>query len=295
MLTGIIIGFAAAVFQSLSYLCSKYFVKKSGAGSWQLIAVSHIYMAIFSIILLIFYWDDNILQYSRYLKPLLFCALFYFTGQLGLFMALKYTEASRVSPLLGLKLIILTVISVVFMDKAYTPLQYVSVVICFVAAVMLNYSGEKIAVKALLWIVVTCSGYSISDINIGYLVDSLSFTDRFGSVILAASLCYALCGVFALVFLAVRPVRSLKIYKAALPFSVFWFSAMLAIFACISILGVVYANIIQSTRGIVSIILGIVIASKGYDFLEIKIGRDVFVKRLIAGVLMFSAIVLFSL
>ncbi|MHC4870332.1 MAG: EamA family transporter [Planctomycetota bacterium] len=295
MITGISLGLLSATFLSLSYLFSRVFVKKSGSGSTALLAISHIYMAVFSLILLPFFFPDNIIDFSIYGYSLIGASFFYFAGQFGLFMSLKYVEASRVSPLLGLKILILTVISVTVMGKNYSVNQYLAVLISFSAAVLLNYSGIKLTLKAFLWVIFTCIGYSLSDINITSLVGHFKYLGFTNSVIVSVCLCYIICGAGGIILLALKPVKEFNTFKMAIPFSLLWFVAMLCLFATFGALGVVFGNIIQATRGIISIIIGVIVAGKGYHFLEMSVGKKVFIARLIAGLLMFSAIVLFSL
>src|SRR3989339_1483718 len=109
MLVGIFFGFLAGLFQSISYLCSKLFIKRHKNDIGTLLALSHIIMGIISVPLVFYLKPDDIPSFTTYQWALFGTAGFYLLGQIFLFIALTRTEASRVSPLLGMKIIILAI------------------------------------------------------------------------------------------------------------------------------------------------------------------------------------------
>lgn len=50
-------------------------------------------------------------------------------------------------------------------------------------------------------------------------------------------------------------------------------AAMFFLFGCFGTIGVVYGNILQSLRGVISILVGFLIARMGFVSLEEKVGR----------------------
>jgi hypothetical protein len=56
---------------------------------------------------------------------------------------------------------------------------------------------------------------------------------------------------------------------------------------------VVFGNIVQSSRGVISIVMGSVVSNLGFVHIETNTGQRIFLLRLSAGLLMFGAIVLF--
>jgi hypothetical protein len=116
----------------------------------------------------------------------------------------------------------------------------------------------------------------------------------FQGVVFSTALCYFLSGIGGLIFLLVRPHNvSRDAWLYSLPFAFSWLIAMFFLFSCFALIGVVFGNILQSTRGVMSIGLGYFIAHIGFDRLEIKITRQVLVKRILAAFLMTFSIVLF--
>jgi uncharacterized membrane protein YadS len=80
----------------------------------------------------------------------------------------------------------------------------------------------------------------------------------------------------------------------AIPFSVAWFISVAALYTCFALAGAVFGNILQSTRGVMSIGLAAVIAKLGHLHLESLTPRSVMVRRIVAAVLMTIAIGLYS-
>jgi drug/metabolite transporter (DMT)-like permease len=293
VVTGILLGFGAAIAQSLSYVFSRIFSDKYPRSTLILLSLSHCIMGIFSVIPFILLCPATLPKFSEYAPSLFACALFYLAGQACLFLALTRTDASRVSPLLGLKLLFLTGISVAFLQQHFLPTQWAAVFICVIAAVMLNWSGGRIAWQSLALIIFACLVYSISDLNIKLLVGHFLKLGLFKSSVLSVCLCYMVCGLAGMIMLVFLP-RTLKSqWINAVPFAIAWLCAMFFLFACFASIGVVFGNIVQSTRGVISIVLGSFIAGVGLEHLEKKITTKVLLRRIFAAVLMVLSIALF--
>lgn len=295
MIIGILLGFGAALAQSCSYLFSRRFVAKHSSGTLSLLVLSHVIMGALSAVILPFVWPDSLPPVGNFAPTLLAAAGFYFMAQGGLFMALRSSDASRVSPLLGLKLVMLPIICVSFLGRSYTPMQWLAVVLAVFAAWCLNRSGGKLSWRSVGWILFTCLGYSLSDLNIKSLVGHFDELGLIQASLVSAFLCYVFCGLCCLPGLLWVKNQNRDMWKMAFPFAVAWLIAMLCLFGCFGSIGVVFGNIVQSTRGLISIILGALIAKAGYHHLETKLPGSVLVRRLAAAMLMLVAIALFSL
>lgn len=296
MVLGITFGFAAATSNSLAYLFSRAFLKKHQQSYLHLLTVSHLLMGAVSVILAGFLWPDNMLAFRTYGPSLLCTALFYFGAQGCLFLALKRTEASRLSPMLGSKIILLAMISVVFLGQTFTFFQWTAIGFSFLAAVLLTSAGSRIPAIAILWISMTCLGYCLSDINIVKLV--AHFETEMGLIpasVFSAALCYIVCGTVSIILFFIIGGTTITMWKDAIPFSILWYTAMLFLFGCFGSLGAIHGNIIQSTRGIISVILAAFVSLIGFHELEQKVTRKVFVKRICAAALMTAAVAIFHL
>jgi len=84
------------------------------------------------------------------------------------------------------------------------------------------------------------------------------------------------------------------VWKKVSPFAFFWLLAILFLFTCFADLGTVNGNIIQSTRGLLAIGLGAMLAKAGYTELEERVDAAVMARRVLAGVLMVLAIVCYN-
>ena len=59
-------------------------------------------------------------------------------------------------------------------------------------------------------------------------------------------------------------------------------------------IGVVFGNIIQASRGIISVALGAVLLHYGFDRLEPRVGRKAWIRRFLMAVVMVAAMCLYT-
>lgn len=294
MSVGILLGLLAALFQSISYLCTRLFTERHKNDIGTLLALSHIIMGVISAILVCFLLPRRMPALSSYLSSLLVCTGFYLLGQIFLFWALIKSEPSRVSPLLGMKIIILALISFVFLHQHLSLAQWIAVLLCSFSVFLLSNSGGKLHRASLILIILACLSYCISDIHIKALVEHFKHLGVFHGAVFSTALCYVLAGAGGVIFLFVGPHKmSRDTWLYSLPFAFSWLIAMFFLFSCFALIGVVFGNICQSARGVLSIVLGYVIAHLGFHGLETKITRSVLVKRILAAFLMTISITLF--
>ncbi|MHC5155620.1 MAG: EamA family transporter [Planctomycetota bacterium] len=291
---GIGCGLGAAFFQSLSYVCIRRFNKRHDDNIVALLAISHIIMGIISIPMAAILWPNSMPAAGVYLPALLGVAGFYLCGQFFLSVAIVHSEPSRVSPLLGLKVFIVTLISAIFLGLRFGPGQWLAVILTTAAVLMLSYSGKRIQGRFILLGLAACVSYCLSDLLVKVLVDHFEFMGILRGAMMATALSYILCGVVGVAVVMIYPRHSTRdTWLYALPFAASWFIAMIFLFSCFGLIGVVFGSILQSARGILSIVLGFVIAHLGFEALEPKPTKRIVVLRIIAAVLMTAAVVLF--
>lgn len=293
MISGILFGLGAATSQSLSYLFSRSFLSKHGS-SLELMIIAHMIMALYSIVTLLFIPSWDIPPVSKFALPMLLCSLSYVLGQFAFFMAIKHAEASRISPLLGLKIIVIAILSVSFFSGDLSIVQWLAVSLCLCGALLSNWSGGSMPLPGILWLLFACLGYSLSDIYIRFTVDALGRQHLIVSSITATALVYIFCGLLALPFLLFVSKGTIKKVKPAFPFATAWYGAMLLLFCCFATIGPVYGNIVQATRGIISILIGTILAHIGYAHLETKVSTSTLIRRIIAALMIMGAIIIFS-
>jgi len=295
VLTGVILGFAAAFFQALSYLSSRLFVARLQRSVGALLILSHVLMGLVSVLCLPLVLPQPLPAWRIFLGPLAACSLFYVAGQTALFLALKHSDASRVSPLLGIKLVVLAVITSIWMHQRYSASQWAAVFLAVAAAWLLNRSGGALRWQSIAWVLAACLGYSLSDLNIRRLVACFAELGLFRASLLSTLLCYAFLGVGCLPFLPLLRKQPRQAWLQAAPFAGAWLIAMLCLFACFGSIGVVFGNIVQSTRGLISIALGAAIAGAGLHDIEAHVDAAVQRRRILAALMMLAAIALFHL
>lgn len=296
VLPGILIGVCAACCFSVSYLGSRVFYEKAARDSLHLLAFAYIEMGLFATCLLPFIWSPK--MFSRTIGlPLAGTVFFGMFGQLVFFLTLKYANPSQVTPLMALKILILAFGSVVLLHKHLSPLQWGSVVICFGAALVLNFSGKAIPLRALVGILVVCGVYALADISATVLIQRLEALNVARPALLATCLTYVGSGVVGLL-LGIQVGKNLgqiRFWTSALYFSMPFFLADICIFTTFGLVGPVFGNILLSTRGIISILLAKVVARKNLAYLEPPVTTIVTIRRLLAASLFTLAIALYVL
>jgi hypothetical protein len=146
-----------------------------------------------------------------------------------------------------------------------------------------------------------CLSFAISDIFIIRLIDGLQAGAMTSSVAisrlhaggLAMALTYGLCGLlFVPLVVALRPYTRTD-WVAAAQYASAWLLSMVGLYCCFGLVGVVFGNILQSTRGVMSVALGAALAHLGWHELEQRVDRATLLRRLAAARLMTAAIALY--
>lgn len=292
---GIILGLIAATTQSMSYIFARKFSAGRTSSQPRLLVASHIVMGVAGLIALPFVWPTGIDWSWAWGRPVILCTVFYLVGQGMMFVALHSAEASKISPLLALKVVMLAFLTWGMMGTVLNFLQWVGVALCLCGTFMLNWGGGGIARRAIVAILLACLFYSLSDMNITIMVRCLEGRlTRWNAVFFGVCASYILCGLICapLIFFVKNFQRG--DFRDSFGFAFFWLTAMVFLFATFSITGTVFGNILQSTRGIISIILGAIIAAMGHHHIEGHTTRAVFIRRLIAGVIMTAAVIAYA-
>ena len=304
---GVAAGLAAALASAVSYLVSRHHGNRGGGGSLRLLVQAHVVMGLASLPLCWWLAPAAWPADRRWLLPLAGSVLTYLGGQAGVFATLKQMPASRIAPLLGLKLVILAVLVSLQPGAGLTPLQWLAVGMSVTAAVILQRGGRgtaAITVRPLAMLLATCLSFAVSDLCIVGLIDGLgSSQDASGTAIsrlhaggLAMAVTYALCGGLAGLVLAcvpaVRP-RDGSDRNAALQYAAAWLGGMVALYVCFGLVGAVLGNVLQSTRGVTAIVIGAALARAGWHDLEERVDRATMLRRVAAACLMVVAIAVY--
>ena len=296
---GIICGIFNGVCVSLSYLFARSYQLSRPNGLARLMVISHLLQGLLSAVLLVLLWRDDVPPLADYIVPLAAMTGLYLVGHVGLFFAIHHADASRIAPLMGFKVVVLAAIAVGFAGQYLLARQWLAVFLTVAGVLILNYVGGRMPWRALVGVLVACVGYSVSDIYIQRTIAALAplplpwaaafagFMSYVGSAVIAAAL---------LPWLGPRAWREggLSDWRDAVPYAAAWYLGMLVYFLCVALTGVVFANILQSTRAIWAVVLGALVVRWGWNHLEQHTTRGVFVRRIAAAVMIVAAIALYS-
>ena len=300
---GVATGLVAALASAISYLVSRHHGNRAGGGSLRLLVVAHAVMGLMSLPLLWWLVPAAWPSSPGWLWPLAGSVLCYLTGQAAVFAALKRVPASRLAPLLGLKLVMLAGIVSLLPGGAVDARQWLAVALSVLAAGLLQRGGA-VPPAALGIVLAACLGLAASDLCIVALIDSLQAArDPSGQLLsrlhaggLALAVTYVACAAAAAVLLAAAPrlrPRDRQDIAAAVQYAGAWFGGMVALYACFGLVGAVFGNVLQATRGVMAIVIGAALAQAGWHDLEEQVDWTTFFRRLAAGGLMLVAILLF--
>ncbi len=295
MITGIVAGLLCAFLQAVSYVCSAGFMRKYRS-SLRLVIFSQLGMGVFCLPLVPFLYPEGLDgRGGEFLLWVGIWIVVFAIGQIAFFNALRSIEASRMSSLLGLKIIVLAVISVVFLRHPLNSLQWTAVLISTLAAVGMNWSGgAHFTGKGMIWLLLALVFYSLTDMAETHLVRLPQGIGVFRSAIGMGVVCYGVLGLLTLPML-LRFRWTNRQFVLAAPFAVSWFLSQVVLFVSFGLLGTVFGNVIQASRGLISIAIGIVLLHLGFGKLDAEISREMWIRRIAAAVMMTAGIVLYSL
>jgi drug/metabolite transporter (DMT)-like permease len=295
LLIGIITGLGMAFFQSCSYLGSRFFYAKTGRGGLHLLAVSHVLMGLASGILLWIFWPAQTIPFAALAWTVIINTIAYMAGQAFFLQALKHANPSQISSLLALKLIGISLASLFILNIPITPFEVLGIVLCLGAVLLLNSSRDKIPLPGLVYCLLALFGYSASDICIAIIVKDLEHSGITNPSLIGTCvvyICTGLIGAIMLPFLK-DALKKPGLWLSSLPFAAAWLIAINLLFHTFLLLGPVFGNILQTTRGIFSVLLGNMVSKLGYSELENIMPAHAFLRRLASALLMTVAVSLF--
>lgn len=297
MAIGILCGFITAILNSVGYLCSANFLKRYNSPIRLLLFAQLVMMAASIPVFICTFPFRGLVQPQNFIFSLICWIIVFVLGQGSFFMALKYCEASRLSSLLGLKIIVLTIIFMLSKHHYPNMGQWTAVFMAGAAAMLINWTGSfRMCFKGWFFTFCTLIFYSFCDINETNLVLAIK-NCGFGelkSSIIATAASYTVLGILSLPGLFfLRPTKKQIILSA--PYALLWLSSQVFLMTCFAMVLPVFGNVILASRGLVSVILGAMLSFVGLQKLDAVISRKQWIFRAIAAVLMISAIAVYSI
>ncbi len=293
VVTGILFGLGAAVFQSFSYVFSRRFLKECSAKPQHLFAMSHLLMGVMALGALPLLKQNPLPPLNQWAWYLIGTAGCYLLAQLFLFTALNRSDSSKIAPLLGLKIPTLAFLSWALFQDMPSVIAWFAIFLCVAAGAIISPPSGVPQIQVLLLVLSACLGYCISDLCIPHLVDALSRTSEHPTL-LGVSLTYIACGAVGAIATFIQKIhRTPRIAVFAFPHALSWLIGISFLFACFATLGVVAGNMLQATRGIWSVFLGMAITAAGLLHIDDVSSRRVLVRRIIGAVIMTTSIVVY--
>lgn len=285
---GILLGLGAAVAFSVCYIVSRAATARHNCRPLSFFTATHVIMGVAAVPILLLARSPDMPPLRQYIIPVIGVSGFYLVGQMGLLVLLRRVEASRIAPLLAFKLVFTAIITATCLGVPLSGRQWLAVGLCILASLALNYSGTTLPRRAIALLLLTCIGYSLSDMCIVVLMRSLATQNLMRASVVAGATSYVLCGLVGLMLLpfAGGPKQVFRGWTYSVGFSFFWLLSVILLFACFSLIGAVLGTIAQSTRGIISIIIGACLGRLGMDHIEQRTAPIIFMQRLGAAILM---------
>lgn len=300
---GVAAGLVAALASAVSYLVSRHHGSRAGGGSLRLLVLGHAVMGLACLPACWWLAPSEWPASRGWLWPLGGSVGCYLAGQAAVFAALTRAAASRIAPLLGLKLVALAVIVSFLPGGGLDGRQWLAVAVSVAAAAMLQRGGA-VQPAAMALVLLACLGFALSDLCIVALIDALQTSlttageplSRLHAGGLALAVTYVACGVVAVVAVTCEPrlrPRDRLDGIAAAQYATAWLVGMVGLYACFGLIGAVFGNVLQATRGVMAIAIGQLLAKAGWHDLEERVDRITFLRRLAAAGLMVLAILLY--
>lgn len=306
---GVVAGLASAFFSAISYLVSRHHATRQPArgrhgAALRLLTASHLVMAAVCLPLVWWLWPPEMstgpAAVFAILPPLAGSLATYILGQTTLYAALDRAEASRVAPLLGLKIVVLAFTVTLALGQVLDGQQWLAVGLSVVAAFFLQTGRGAVPLRVLGLVLVGCVLFAASDLQIVRLIAGIQAEataagaplSRMHAGALAMVITFATCGLLFLpVAAAIRPRGD---WAAATAYAAAWLASMISLYYCFGTVGAVFGNIIQSTRGLMAVALGALLARRGWHELEQRVDRATLLRRVFAAALMTVAIALYA-
>ena len=135
--------------------------------------------------------------------------------------------------------------------------------------------------------------YSLTDLSETAMVHLADQGNVVKAGITITLFCYTVLGICSLPFV-VKAQWNWKMQKDSASFAVIWLGSQMTLLICFGILGPVFGNVIQSIRGLFSVLLGVLVCYFGVSGVENKVSATMWLRRGLAALLMLISIVCFS-
>jgi hypothetical protein len=291
LIIGVLAGLVAALGQAASYLVSKDVLHAGRRTPLQLLVLSNLWVGIPAWLLLPFLWHP-VHDLSPFLIGIGMNTAGYFGAQACFFWTIRRVPASRVAPLLGIKIAFVALLAQSLGLSQLGAWQWSAVAMALIAAVAVQYAGQRLDARSLLGVLGTALCFAVADNGLALTMIGIGLAPGFHLALLTVCIMHGLFvipALFALPWLG--PPRQLP-WRGSAVYSSIWFISMIALFSSIAMAGLVLGIICQAMRGPLSLPLGLAVARFGGTHLENAVG-DRFWRQVLAALLMVAAIAVY--
>lgn len=230
----------------------------------------------------------------KLLGPLLLVTLSFLVGQVFFLRALTLIESSRMSSIIGLKLIFVPLFLYLFFGYVFNLGQITALALAVAATLLMNYhTGGRFHWSGMGCSVIAVIFFAWSDIGIKFLIKEID-PEHF----VRAGLIGILMNNVTVVVLLLPWYFKYKLcrndFKMTAAFTGCWGFGLFCLFVSFGFVGPVFGNVLQSVRGPVGLVLGIAAAHFGMQHLELRNPAIVWIRRALAALFMFLAVVLYA-
>lgn len=278
----------AAVVYAFSALFLKDATMKGG-GLWRITFLTNLGQAVFLLPLL--YFGHGSLDSSECLR-ILATSLVFFIGQLCVFTGMRYGEVSVVTPVMGVKVILVAAMVTLFAHETLPPIWWVAAGISAAAAILLG-SGRS-SVEARLWpglLGGLGAAVAFSAVDVLYQ----QWAGHLGVWRFSACVAIAM-GFWSLTLLPVLegawwelPTDARRAFGLGLLATLA--QVMLMAYCVVELKGAAWSNLLYSSRGVWSVALVWWMGS-AFDNNERSAGKTTMIRRMAGAALMLAAIAL---
>ena len=289
-------GFGAAIINSAGYLCNARFLLLFKSPVRLLTVATFLMMLICLPFLLIFFPFAVLPCWWKFVLQGVLTSTLFLTGQFCFFAAMRHFEASRIASLLGLKIVVLSAIFIAA-GGMLNWMQIAAVAVAAIAGFIFNKAGNFTASwRGWMLLFTTLLCYSIVDMVETDLVAKLTSYGGGGPFFCAfavVTMVYVILGILTLPVLFFLKPDGRQLLEG-MPYAVLWLASQVLIFVCFLNLKPVFGNVILATRGIFSVVAGLLLPYMGMAALDSNIPMRLWVRRIIAALMMIGAIALYS-
>ena len=314
---GILAGLVSAVLQSCSYIASAVFLRRHGSPR-DMLFYSQAVQFLFAVPILFAFAPEGALADAHLLMANAFWLIIFTITQFSMFAAQRTVEPSKIATWLGLKIVVLAVLTTFWPinGESVSALKWLAIAITISAVWLLNQSGGmRPGWRGAFYLALLIGVSSLCDRQQVLIIGEFRKygAGLFASSVLTLALGYATFGVFAIGYLIADWHRLLSAsgrgrpaplastarevwgkMRDSVPFAAFWFSAMMCIYFCYGELGPVFGNVVQSTRSVIAVVIGMLAARLFALGVETPVSRSMWMRRFVAAALMSAGIILYS-